>query len=135
MLRLLALVLIAANLGYLGWTRGWLDGVVPWRSTGDREPERLARQVRPDAVVLHPKAASAPAASACVESGAYAAAEVAAARAVLAPLVPAGALTEASDTSGAVMLRVERADEALAGQLLALRADPVRAFRRCVAGG
>jgi hypothetical protein len=132
MLRLLALLLIAANLGYLGWSQGWLDDRLPWRSTGDREPERMARQVRADTVVLHPMVASAPvAATACVESGAYAAAEVAAARAVLAPLLSADALTEVSEPGGAVLLRVVRADEALAGQLLTLRADAVRAFRRC----
>lgn len=136
MLRALALLLIAANLAFLAWSRGWLDGSVPWRSTGDREPERLERQVRPDTIVLHPRAASAPAAptTACVESGAYAAAEVAAARALLAPLLPEGALAEIRDASGAVTLRVARADEALATQLLALRADAVQAFRRCAGG-
>jgi hypothetical protein len=135
MLRVFALLLIAANLGYLAWSSGWLDGALPWRSTGDREPGRMARQVRADVVVLHPKMASAPAApQACVESGPYAAAEVAAARAVLAPLLPGDALAEAADAGGAVTLRVGRVDEALAAQLLALRSDAVRAFRGCSGG-
>lgn len=136
MLRALAVLLILLNVGYLAWSRGVLDGVVPWRSTGDREPERVARQVRAEAIVLHPRAASAAApALVCLESGAYAAAEVGAARAVLAPLLPPAALAEAGEPGGAVVLRVERADEALATQLLALRADAVRPFRRCGSGG
>ena len=33
---------------FFAWTHGWLDDVVGVRAGGDREPERLARQVRPE---------------------------------------------------------------------------------------
>jgi hypothetical protein len=82
-LRALVLALLLANLGWFAWTRGWLpDGWLP--PAGDaaqREPQRLDRQVRPDAVALSPYTAapasapaSAPAATAsddriCVQAG------------------------------------------------------------------
>jgi hypothetical protein len=50
MLRLLVLLLVAANLAFLAWSHGWLDDVVGVRATGDREPERLQRQVRPETI-------------------------------------------------------------------------------------
>jgi hypothetical protein len=133
MLRLLAVLLIVANLLVLAWSRGWLDGPLGVRAQGDREPQRLARQIRPDAIVLHPATAAASAAPVlvCLEAGPLAAAEVPAAREVLAPLVPAARVSEVVDASGAVLLRIDRADEALAAQLLALRTDALRGFRRC----
>ena len=56
MLRLLVLLLAAANLVFLAWTMGWLDDVVGVRAIGDREPERLERQVRPETVRILPGA-------------------------------------------------------------------------------
>jgi hypothetical protein len=50
MLRLLVLLLAAANLAFLAWSSGWLDDVVGVRAIGDREPERLQRQVRPEVI-------------------------------------------------------------------------------------
>ena len=41
-----ALLLLLANLGFFAWTQGWLDSVVSARARGDREPERLARELR-----------------------------------------------------------------------------------------
>lgn len=137
MLRALALLLIAANLIFFAWTRGWLDDVTGLRATGDREPERLARQVRPEVVVLLPPSAatvaSAAASAVCLEAGPFAPAEIAAARGVLAPLLAADRIAEIPEPgSTTLLLRVERADEALAAQLLALRADALgRGFRRC----
>ncbi len=65
MLRVLAIVLLAANLLYFGWSMGWLDAVVGIRAAGDREPQRMARQVSPELVLLEASAsASAPAESA-----------------------------------------------------------------------
>lgn len=96
MLRLLLLALLVANLGFYSWTQGWLDGVVGVRATGDREPERLARQVRPETVVILPpeSAASGAAASAmpaCLEAGPFSAAELVAAITALKQLLPAAA--------------------------------------------
>lgn len=56
----LVLVLVAANLGFLAWTQGWLAGLWPPPTHGEREPARLQAQVRPELIeVLTPKAASA----------------------------------------------------------------------------
>jgi hypothetical protein len=55
-LRALVILLLLVNLLFYSWTQGWLDGVVGARATGDREPERLARQVRPESVRILPPA-------------------------------------------------------------------------------
>jgi hypothetical protein len=117
MMRLLALLLLLANLLFFGWTQGWLDGPAGIQARGDREPERLSRQVNPELVqILSPQAArataappvpvstpAAPAASAaaapasatvalvaCLEAGPFAPTEVAAAEAVLRASLPDG---------------------------------------------
>ncbi len=104
MLRALVLALLIANLGFWAWTQGWLDNVVGVRAGGDREPERLARQVKPDTVrILPPAAASAasaaaaPAPLACLEAGPFTPAEATAAEAALKaalPTLPAGRWTD-----------------------------------------
>ena len=43
MLRFLLIALVVANLGYFVWARGDVDG----RGLTDREPQRLAQQLRP----------------------------------------------------------------------------------------
>jgi hypothetical protein len=50
--RLVILVLTLANLAFFGWTEGWFDGVSTLKSTGDREPQRLASQVAPEVMRL-----------------------------------------------------------------------------------
>ncbi len=52
MLRALAIALLAANLLYFGWSLGWLDALVGIRAQGDREPERISRQVRPELMTV-----------------------------------------------------------------------------------
>jgi hypothetical protein len=59
MLRLLVLLLALANLAFLAWSGGWLDDIVGVRAIGDREPERLQRQVRPETIRVLPGAAGA----------------------------------------------------------------------------
>lgn len=74
MLRTLVVLLLVANLAFFGWTQGWLDTVVGIPARGDREPERLARQVRPELIrILPPSAASEPAneVPACLEAGPF----------------------------------------------------------------
>lgn len=92
MLRLVLLALILANLGFYSWTQGWLDGVVGVRATGDREPERLARQVRPETVVILPPEAAASssvaAAPVCLEAGPFSSTELAAANTALKQALP-----------------------------------------------
>jgi hypothetical protein len=101
MLRALVAVLVLANLLFLGWARGWFAPAWPAPRHGEREPERVAAQVRPETViVLPPKAASAAvtaardAAVVCLEAGPLAEPELAGAEAALsAAAVPAGSWT------------------------------------------
>ena len=93
MLRALVVLLLLVNLAFYAWTQGWLDGMVGARSIGDREPERLARQVRPEMVRLLPAgaaSAAAPAASACLEAGPFSDAELAPAQAAATAALPGG---------------------------------------------
>jgi hypothetical protein len=53
MLRVAVLLLAVANALFFAWSSGWLDGI-GLTSRGEREPERLQRQVRPDAVRVLP---------------------------------------------------------------------------------
>jgi len=61
MLRWVIVLLVLANAGYFAWTRGYLDslGLAP---VEQREPQRLAEQVKPDLLRLlnGPKGAAAP---------------------------------------------------------------------------
>jgi hypothetical protein len=56
MLRLIVLLLWLANLGYWTWSEGYLReaGLGP---AAEREPQRLARQLRPEALTVQPLAA------------------------------------------------------------------------------
>ncbi|HET9642720.1 MAG TPA: SPOR domain-containing protein [Burkholderiaceae bacterium] len=59
MLRAVALLLLAANVLFFAFTHGWLADVTGLKQSTEREPERLGRQVRPEAIrVLKPVAAS-----------------------------------------------------------------------------
>ena len=95
MLRTLVVLLLLANLLFFIWSRGLLSPALPPPHHGEREPERLALQVRPESVqVLGPAAAGAAvaAAGACVEAGPFAEADIGAAEAALAAAgVPASA--------------------------------------------
>ena len=87
MLRGLVLLLLLANALFFAWARGWL-GPAPHHA--EREPERLAAQVRPEALkLLPPVAASAAvqaaraAAVACLEAGPFTETDLAVAEATL----------------------------------------------------
>lgn len=62
MLRWAIVLLVLANAGYFAWTQGYLDGL-GMAPVDQREPERLAQQVKPEVLRLlnGPKGASAPA--------------------------------------------------------------------------
>jgi hypothetical protein len=86
-LRTLVAALIVANLAFYAWTQGWLDGVVGVRSIGDREPERMTRQMHPELVRILPASdpsavgtTNPPPTLACLEAGPFVDAEVAAAQ-------------------------------------------------------
>ncbi|MDQ6629195.1 MAG: hypothetical protein M3Z29_12265 [Pseudomonadota bacterium] len=144
MLRLLVIVLLAANVLFFGYSRGWFDGLGDgWfggsglRALGDRDPERLTRQVRPETIVLMPmNAASATASNqvdgeTCLEAGPIGAADAALAEAALRGVLAPGAWIDRSVEAGdggaaplAHSYRVPRADSATAARLMALRLDP-----------
>lgn len=111
MLRAIVLVLLLANLGFWAWTQGQLDGVVGVRAQGDREPERLARQVRADSVhILPANAASAPSGApgepvlACLEAGPYTPAQIAGAEAALQGALPPGSWSSVRNELPAVWM-------------------------------
>lgn len=68
MLRAWVVLVLAANLAFFGWTRGWFAPLWPAPPHGERETARVAAQVKPEAITL----LSARAASAAI-SGARAA--------------------------------------------------------------
>jgi hypothetical protein len=70
MLRVVVLLLVAANLGFWAWSQGHLAALQPPlpNPQAGREPERLAQQVKPEAIKLLPPEASAAAATECLES-------------------------------------------------------------------
>ncbi len=93
------LALALANALFFAWTAGWL-GTPP--AVADRDPARLARQLRPEAVrVLAARQTSVAEAlpvadaqaneGACLEAGPFAPAELAAAERLLAAMLGAGA--------------------------------------------
>ena len=123
MLRLLVLLLALANAVFLAWSLGLLDDVTGLRARGDREPERLARQVRPELILILPPAAvqapapgtvpnpaspAPPAAAgaplavsaeaaplpACLEAGPFSAAQIGPALALLQSKLPRGSWTQ-----------------------------------------
>ncbi len=52
MLRGFVLLLLVANLAFYSWSQGWLTWAVGIDPQGDREPQRLERQVAPEALKL-----------------------------------------------------------------------------------
>jgi hypothetical protein len=137
--------ILAANLLVFGFTRGWFDGVFGLHAGGDREPERLAGQVRPASIVLMPMAsasasnAGASAMTTCLEAGPIAASDAVAAEATLKSALPDGVWNDirSEATSGAKTIvthtyRVANADAATAARLAALKLDASgRGFSAC----
>lgn len=120
MLRALVGLALLANLFWFAGTQGWLPAA--WLPLPDdaaqREPRRLAQQVRPEAVTVRPEAADR-AAPACLQSAPLAddAALAAAEAALIGAGVPAGRWTRV-DTGEGPALRVDGIE---AGERDALR--------------
>lgn len=132
MLRALVLLLVLANAVWWGWSQGWLPaGLLPLPlEDGQREPQRLLAQVRPEAVQVLPTAeAHRLATVACLQAGPYDTAATAAAEAVLlAAGLPVDAWQKLPADEG-TLLRVAEAD---AAQQARLRATPGHEmFRPC----
>ena len=97
MLRAFVAALLLANLAFFAWSQGWLDSIVGMRSIGDREPERMLRQVHPELVrVLPPPSAASAAAPplACLEAGPFSEAELAAAQSAAQGALPGAAVAD-----------------------------------------
>jgi hypothetical protein len=121
-LRALVLALVLANAGYFAWTQGWLDTFTGQRAGSQREPDRLARQLRPESVlILSPSSALPPitspvasavsssVAGACLEAGPFSAAEAdAAASAVQAALRPGSWADVKTDRPGSWLVYMGR---------------------------
>ena len=137
MLRVLVVLLLLANLIFFGWARGWFAPGWPPPRHGEREPERVAAQVRPELItVLPPPAASAAilaaraASEMCLEAGPFDAAAMGAAETALAGAGFPETSSErqpAPPPSTLAWLRVPRADSEQQSRLLALPT----AFRPC----
>ncbi len=144
-LRALLAALVVANLVFFAFTRGALDSMLGVRSLGDREPERLAHQVRPQSIRLLP---ATPAASAvaetttCFESPVFGATESAAVEALLFANLPVGAWTDVrgervtgTRTEPTHLYRIASAEPALAAKLQSLKLDAAgRGFSACAKG-
>ncbi len=125
MLKMLVLLLVLANGVFFAWTQGWIDGPAGVRARGDREPERLGQQVRPEVVQILSAAPAGPASAAaaalptlpaapaaaapasmpaataplaCLEAGPFSGAEVAPAEAVLRSALPDGSWVSVKST-------------------------------------
>jgi hypothetical protein len=148
-MRVFLVLALLANLGFFAWARGWLEPMWPAPVHGEREPARVAAQVRPEAIaVLSAKAASTAVSAAraasmaageaelCVEAGPFAAAEVAAAESLL---VQAGVPRETWEAQPrsvegvpSTWLRIERANVALREQLRGIKLGAAQlAFSPC----
>lgn len=109
MLKWLVMALLAANVAFFAWTQGWLDGVVGVRALGDREPGRLAQQVRPDSVVILTPTAVAAAASAASAAGSAASSAASSATPAASGAVVGSACLEAGPFSSLELTSAEAA--------------------------
>ena len=142
MLRALLAALVVANLVFLAYTHGKLDGVFGLSALGDRDPDRLAHQIRPESIRILPTSPAASAvaeATSCFETAPFAAGEAAAIETVLASNLPAGAWLDlradrlvGTRTETSHVYRVANADPALATKLQSLKLDASgRGFSAC----
>ena len=134
MLRALLALLVVANLLYFAFASGWLDGVAGLSAAGDREPDRLAKQVRPQTIRVLPMSAAASApvepGVACYETPTFTGADALAVETALAGNLPAGSWSDArgertvgTRTEVTHTYRVAAADAALAARLATLKLD------------
>ena len=131
MLRALVLLLLLANAFWWAASHGWLPA--SWLPLPDdaaqREPQRLAQQLRPESVVVLPagEAARAPAPPECLQSAPFAdPTALAAAEAALLATGLSADRWQRIDSSAGTVLRIDGLDERSAAAIgLAQREGPV----------
>ena len=132
MQRALLVVLLAANVLFFGWARGWFAPAWAAPQHSQREPGRSAAQVRPELItVVSTSAASATASSSlpsdgaetCLEAGPFSESNLAVAEKALNLALPSTAFAVRSERGAAAQhwLRADRADGALLAQLRGLK--------------
>jgi hypothetical protein len=92
MLRLLLLLLVCANAVYFTWSEGWL-AVYGWAPLSQREPQRLAQQLQPEAIriISEQEAARKPPPPVCLESADMELAQADQVRSAVQAVLPASA--------------------------------------------
>jgi hypothetical protein len=96
MMRIFVGLLLLANIVFYVWSQGWIDDLVGVHARGDREPDRLNKQVRPETVrILTPQAVAAAASAAesslvCLEAGPFDEAAIPAAESIVRTSLPQG---------------------------------------------
>jgi hypothetical protein len=99
MLRLLVLLLVLLNAAYFAWSQGMLRAY-GWAPVAQREPQRLAQQIRPEAIGilsteearrLEQAALTPPKPPECLQAGLFDEAQAVALRKALEATLPAGA--------------------------------------------
>ena len=97
MLRPLAVMLLAANIGFWAWSQGALDGLTGVPHDSDREPQRLAAQIAPERLeILRTELPASAASAASAAHGAASAASATAATATAAASSAASTVAAAS---------------------------------------
>lgn len=114
MLRALLVLLLLANLVWWGATHGWLPA--SWLPFPDdqaqREPGRLARQVRPESVTIRPRGTGPAAQPACLQTSAFTTTEaLATAEAALLGAGLPAARWEVVTEGGGRLVRVNEIDD------------------------
>ena len=111
----LVILLVAANVAWFAWSQGWLRGVglAPSQPT---EPERLERQVRPEALEVRPLADAPQTPAAPASAPANGGAERVA-QADAAPAAPAPAASAAAPAPAGICLQAGVFDEKQAATL------------------
>jgi len=98
-MRLFVGLLLLANIAFYVWSQGWVDELVGVHARGDREPDRLNKQVRPETMrILTPQAVAAAASAAesslvCLEAGPFDDNSIAPAENIVRASLPQGAWT------------------------------------------
>lgn len=127
MMRALVALLLLANIGFFALSRGWLEPAFGLSGAGEREPQRLAAQIDPQAlrlVAAPSQAAPSPATMAgngCMQAGPFGDEQIGAAEAAMASL-PRESWLRVSSGQGSHWLRLMHTDAALREQLSSLPA-------------